>query len=115
MQLREFVGEALAEILQGVNDAQQVLGPLGDDINPKLSTPQGTLEQKGNLVSRQGKLVQLVEFDVAVTVSEGTGTKGGIGVFVGGIGLGSQGQSNATNSSLSRIKFTIPLTLPNKA
>ena len=54
-----------------------------------------------------------IEFDVAVTTTEGTETKGGIGVFVVAVGLGSQGKSDATNSSSSRIKFSVPIFLPN--
>jgi hypothetical protein len=53
-----------------------------------------------------------LEFDVAVTAQEGTATKGGIGVFAGAIGLGSQGQSTAANQTVSRIKFAVPVLLP---
>ena len=58
------------------------------------------------------KVVQKIEFDVAVTASSGTATKGGIGIMVGAIGLGSQGQSEAQDSSVSRIKFVVPMVLP---
>ena len=58
------------------------------------------------------KAVQKVEFDVAVTASTGTATKGGIGIMVGAIGLGSQGKSEAQDSSISRIKFLVPMVLP---
>jgi hypothetical protein len=47
-----------------------------------------------------GAIAKEIEFDVAVTVIEGTQTKGGIGVFVGPIGIGSQGQSNVSNQSI---------------
>ncbi len=59
------------------------------------------------------KQIQLVDFDVALTVKEGTETKGGIGIFVGAFGVGSQGQSSAENASLSRVKFVVPITLPS--
>jgi small neutral amino acid transporter SnatA (MarC family) len=49
---------------------------------------------------------------VAVTATDGTKTKGGIGVFVGAVGLGSQGQSEELKQSMSKIKFTVPLALP---
>lgn len=112
MDLKEFVGQALADIVQGVLDAQQTLGANGKHINPELSTLQGTHEKHGKLVSIQGQLVQTVEFDVAVTATEGTGTKGGIGVVAGVFKLGSQGQSTAETSAASRIKFSVPVTLP---
>jgi len=62
-----------------------------------------------------GIVVQFVQFDVALTVKEGTGTKGGIGVFAGVISLGSAGQSSAENASVSRVKFLVPLALPRLA
>jgi hypothetical protein len=53
-----------------------------------------------------------VEFDVAVTTTENTGTKGGIGVFVGAVGFGSQGHSDAGKTQLSRLKLSVPTLLP---
>jgi hypothetical protein len=59
------------------------------------------------------RVVDEIEFDVAVTATEGTETKGGIGIMVGSIGLGAQGKSDRENTSVSRIRFRIPLVLPN--
>lgn len=112
MDLKEFVGQALADIVQGVLNAQTALGKNGKYINPELSTQQGPLEKQGKLVSIQGQLVQTVEFDVAVTATNAKGTKGGIGVVVGVLALGSQGQSSTESSAVSRIKFSVPVTLP---
>ena len=54
-----------------------------------------------------------VHFDVAVSTSEGTETKGGIGVVVGPVGsVGSQDQSDVASSSMSRIRFSVPVKLP---
>jgi hypothetical protein len=53
-----------------------------------------------------------VQFDIAVTVVQGTGKKGGAGIFVGAIGIGGQATSEATNTSISRIKFSVPVHLP---
>jgi hypothetical protein len=112
VELKQFISQALADIVQGVLDTQQVLGANGKYINPELSTQQGTHEKHGKLVSIQGQLVQTVEFDVAVTATEGTDTKGGIGVVAGVFALGSQGQSSEEISAVSRIKFSVPITLP---
>lgn len=115
MNLREFVGQTLSEIVQGVSDAQVSLGDLGKGICPPIFTTASMPElMKKHLFTGGDKLVQLVEFDVAVTVEKGTDTKGGIGVFVGSIGLGTQGASSASNSSISHIKFTVPISLPSK-
>lgn len=113
MDLKEFVSSVLTQIVDGVREAQSGRGIESGLINPNLFASQGALHEKGHLVSRHGQLVQNVEFDVALTVNEGTQTKGGIGVFVGTVGLGSQGQSDKSASSVSRVKFSVPLSLPS--
>lgn len=113
MNLRQFVGETLSEIIQGVKDAQANLGDSGKNICPAVLTTGSMSElMKKHLFASNLDLIQQVEFDVAVTVAEGTDTKGGIGVFTGFIGLGQQGASSSASSSLSRIKFTVPISLP---
>ena len=61
-----------------------------------------------------GRLVEHVEFDVAVTTSKGKETKGGLGIFVAGFGVGTQGKSDASSISISRIKFSTPVVLPDQ-
>lgn len=99
MKLQDFVSETLKEIIDGVLAAQRYAASKNARINP------------GSPVRRESQ--QHVEFDVAVTTTEGTETKGGIGVFVGPVGLGSQGRTDNTNSSVSRIKFSIKVELPS--
>ena len=55
----------------------------------------------------------VVSFDVALTATKETGTKGGIGVVAGIVSLGSAGQSSNENTSVSRVKFDVPVSLPN--
>lgn len=66
----------------------------------------------GEVERRSGERVSLLEFDIALTVSQATETKGGIAVVVGFLGLGSQGKTEKTNDSLSRVKFSVPIVLP---
>lgn len=61
-----------------------------------------------------GVYAQLVHFHVALTVKEGTGTKGGIGVASGIVNLGSTGQSSNENTVVNHVKFAVPLALPHK-
>ncbi len=98
MELQDFIAETLKEIISGVRRAQESAIALGAKINP-----------------RGGSIVEMrsVQFDVAVSTDEGTGEKGGIGVLVGPVGtVGSQNQSDVASSSMSRIKFSVPLKLP---
>src|SRR6266436_4095859 len=103
MKLNEFVAETLKEIVDGVTEAQKHYSTMGCKVNPggfTYKTSEGV--QMWNVQTFE--IAQLIDFDVAVTTMEGTETKGGIGVFVGAVGLGSQGKSDASNTSVSRIK-----------
>jgi hypothetical protein len=112
MQLKDFISETFKEIVDGVIAAQAYAGPKGARVSPAGSncrTDQGALVFWDGAT---GEVLTVIEFDVAVTTTENSGTKGGIGVFVGPVGIGSQGQSSAGNSSISRIKFSVPIHLP---
>jgi hypothetical protein len=110
MNLKDFIAESLKEIIDGVIEAQKHYSANEGVINPAdVFYPGDTkvpVDRKTNVAP------QLINFDVAVTATEGTETKGGIGVFVGAIGVGSQGKSESASSSVSRIKFSVPIILP---
>ena len=111
MDLKDFVSQTLTQIVAGVKDSQQSVAECGASINPNLGGTQAEAAKHGFLWSDAG-FAQVVSFDVALTVTEGTGTKGGIGVFAGAVTLGTSGQSSATNTSVSHVKFSVPLVLP---
>ena len=109
MDLKEFVAETLKQITQGVKEAQADVAE-GAVVNPKIWMAQrGDAAKMKILESNGGKWIHLVDFDVAVSVDKSTETKGGLGLFVGPVALGTQGQSNTDNSSVSRIKFQVPI------
>ena len=96
MELQDFIDETLKQIISGVRSAQESAIELGAKINP-----------------RGGSVVEMrnVHFDIAVNTSEKAVTKGG--VVVGPVGsVGSQDQSDVAGSSMSRIKFSVPVKLP---
>jgi hypothetical protein len=116
MQLKDFVAQALTQITEGVVEAQVNLHGTGARVNPRLRqilprgqsnyAPLGWAEGEG------GNPILLANFDVAVTTTEGTQTKGGIGVVAGIVTLGSTGATDKGNMSASRISFQVPLFLP---
>lgn len=114
MDLREFVTETLSQIVDGVKDAQGRTQVSGARVNPCLTINPELAAKQGILIARGMAHAQLVQFDVALTAKEGTGTKGGIGVVVGAFTLGSTGQSQEENASVSRVKFSVPLVLPGE-
>jgi len=111
MDLKDFVSETLIQIANGVKQAQEQTEQIGARVNPKLTGAANNAAQHGFLPAEQAP-AQIVQFDVALTVKEGSGIKGGIGIFAGAVSLGSSGQSSAENSSVSRVKFCVPLSLP---
>jgi hypothetical protein len=118
MNLQNFVTESIVQIVRGIEAASDALHGSTAVVSPKNIKPSDT--QRDYLFGyvephSQGMeriAVQRLDFDVAVYAEEGTETRGGIGVVVGMIGLGSQGKSEASHSSESRIKFAVPIILP---
>lgn len=104
MDLETFIAETLRQILAGVKKAQHSTESLDAKINPYL--PFGDYN---SIVKNQ---IQKIEFDVAVTVTEGSEKKGGAGVAIAMFGVGGQATANTTNTSMSRIGFTVPVMLP---
>lgn len=119
MNLQEFVSQALIQIAAGLKEADEELLKVGAIVNPRHVTGAGA--DKDNVYGyvagerKYLRAVHSVEFDVAVTAVEGKETKGGIGIVVGTIGLGSQGRSEQSSTSVSRIKFCVPIALPNSS
>lgn len=117
MNLQEFVTQTLVQIAAGIKEADAPLKAVGAIVNPRHV--QGAHADKSNvygyIAQKQEFLraIHTVEFDVAVTATEDKQTKGGIGVVVGAIALGSQGRSGESNTSVSRLQFRIPVALPN--
>ena len=101
MDLETFIAETLRQIVKGVKEAQHHEDCKGAVINP-LGPPG-----HGSQVA-----TEQIDFDVALTVSEGSEkqAKGSIGVAF--FGIGGQGSSTTGSSSVSRIKFSVPLILP---
>jgi hypothetical protein len=111
MELKNFVSQTLQEIISGIKDAQNSGIEEGGTINPPDQRGGNSTYAHG----LNGNPIQNIDFDIAVTVIEGKETKGGIGVFTGSVGLGTQGRSDTSNTSYSRIKFCIPVTFPQQS
>lgn len=118
MDLKDFVKESLVQISKGIVEANQELQEIGAIINPlhvivnsENSQAYGRTGTSPNY-HKNSRVVEKVEFDVAVVAEEGTQTKAGIKLSVATLGLNAGGQSNASDRSESRIKFTIPVVFP---
>lgn len=103
MELREFVRETLVQVIAGVEEAQAAVVESGATVAP---SGQGHRDLQS--------LNRDIEFDVAVIAQEGKATKGGIGIAVGVLALGSQGASDHRNAITNRVKFSVPVALPTQ-
>ncbi|MFH1722752.1 MAG: hypothetical protein ABH950_09145 [Candidatus Altiarchaeota archaeon] len=114
MKLQEFVSETLKEIIAGVKEAQEYAAGQGGKVNPKMyyNFQERKSRERRMTDDEDQQDLQDIEFDVAVTSSEGSGTQAGVGVFVAGISLGAKGKSDTSSSSISRITFKVPVALP---
>jgi len=108
VDVQKFVTEALVQICNGVNDASELLAGSDAIVNPGMQCD----ENNKYVHESYRRMAQVVEFDLAVTVKQGSETEGGAGLMVGALGLGTRGRSDAENTLTSRIRFTVPLALP---
>jgi hypothetical protein len=109
MELKQFISEALFQLIDGVVEAQSKVDSLGGRVIPFVRDPE-----KKSLYSKtpDDLPVVFVDFDISVEAQEGTGTKGGVGVVTGMFNLGSSGESKENKQLSNRIKFSIPVALP---
>jgi len=120
MDLKDFVKNSLAQIAEGIIDANEelketdaIVNPAEIVVNTENSQAYGRTRAPGK-ASDPTRVVEKVEFDVAVTVQEGEATNAGIKVSVMSIGLGAGGESTSQSGSQSRIKFIVPMVFPTK-
>jgi len=114
VDLEEFIAETLQQVVAGVAKAQEAVKSQGAIINPANDSNQDADAKKNTLDRQTGLAVELIEFDIAVTTTQGKEKSGraGIAVIGVGIGLGGAASSATSDTVASRIKFSIPLILP---
>lgn len=115
MELKDFISETLTQIAIGVVDAREKIAKLNANarVNPYLDPMTDLLTNQGILLAG-GDAVQMVAFEVSVTTRDASTTRGGVGIFVVPLALGSSGQSNNEQTGSSKISFHVPLVLPRE-
>jgi hypothetical protein len=111
MELKDFVSETLVQVMQGVKMAQDKAAEFGGTVNPKgfvnseKSTPRNPVN---DLVA------QLISFDIVVSTHDADKAKGGVGVFVGEVGIGVRGEAESQSTAVNKIQFSVPIYLPTQ-
>lgn len=108
MELKEFIKAAITDITEAVSELQESINN-GAIINPTLPR---RVNDKCIEINNKVRVIENLNFDVAVTASESTGVEGGakagISIFGAKIGAG----PNAKMENVSRLTFSIPIVLP---
>lgn len=114
MKLDEFITDTLKSIIKGVKDSQEFAQENGARINPYIDS----WDQNKMLTTYYGKeegarAISAIDFDIAVTASNSqeTGGEGGINVY--SLKLGGKATDLEKNETVSRIKFSLNVVLPN--
>lgn len=108
MELKEFIKTAITDITEAVSELQEELKN-GTIVNPSLT--QGE-HGKSLMVDNEVRMMERLNFDIAVTATEATelngNAKAGISVF--GAKVGAENKERTEN--VSRLTFSLPLVLP---
>lgn len=117
MDIATFLSESLQEIMTGVMAAQDFAkrDGRGAKVNPRgrtvLKQDQNGQKEPHDLHSKLP--LKNVEFDIAVTACDSHEKSGGAGIQVYALRLGGETGTSSENATVSRIKFSIPMILPD--
>ncbi|MCF7700118.1 trypco2 family protein [Loktanella sp. M215] len=109
MDLKDFIKETISGIIEATNDLQDQFADAGILINPPVYGDSGVYEEGSS--SHRDRAIQKIDFDVAVTVASETGGDVGAKVRIVSVEAGGAGKHSRSNEEVSRVKFSIPLTL----
>lgn len=114
MELDKFISNTLKSIISGIKESQNFANENGARINPYVGKHDFDKNQTTYFGNEEGaRAVSKIDFDIAVTTSSSqeTGGEGGINVY--SLKLGGKLSDKEINESVSRIKFSLNVVLPN--
>jgi len=113
MELKDFVKETLSQISEGIQESLAPVRNAGGYVNPATRINTKSTDSSHFASMDAGRNVFLVDFDVAVTVTEETGTNAKAKLSVASlVDLSAGGNSGNVSSSTNRISFKVPLAMP---
>ena len=120
MDLKDFVKESIVQISKGIDEANAELSDSDAMVNPmyiRANTDQAqsygrTKKRNPQYDEPDSKIVEKVEFDVAVVAETGEKGSAGAKLSIASIGIGGEKEKETSNKSTSRIKFSIPVVYP---
>jgi len=117
MDLKDFIKATLVEINQAITESNAELQDTGAIINPKgiqinSDNSQAYGRQSPKTDHHRLKVVQKIDFDVAVFAQNDEKAGGGAKISIASIGIGADAEVKNSNKSESRIKFSVPVIYP---
>lgn len=117
MELKEFIKASLVQINQAISESNEQLEESGAVINPKgvqinSDNSQAYGRQSWKDEHHKYKVVQKIDFDVAVYAQNDETAGGGAKISIASIGIGAEAEVKNMNKSESRLKFSIPVIYP---
>jgi len=110
MDLKEFVKETIAAIADATMELQEEYEDRQVLVNPPAPHSGSDVYQEGS-ASFTFRRVRDVEFDVALTVGSEARGKGKAGIKILSAEIGGGAEMARTKGQVSRVKFSIPLSL----
>ncbi len=113
MELKDFISTTLTAIIDGVVDAQEKVQSKGAHINPGgLMRTTSKISENSIWDNKSNNFARMVEFDVALTVEDGSKTNAKVGVVAGVFNLAAGGESANKQLAVNRVQFSIPVLFP---
>lgn len=116
MELKEFIKKSIVQVTEAIIESNDelrekdaVVNPGKIQVNSEESQAYGRASQ---LAKHHTRIVQKLDFDIAVTVQDEQQAGAGAKISVMSLTLGADGGVNYTNKSESRIKFAVPIMYP---
>lgn len=102
MDIKEFIKQTIIGISEAVIEINQEKGKTGLSVCPVRISGINRTDERGTIV-------QNIDFDLCVEVSEDSKADAGLRISIVGAGV----ESNNSSSSKSNIKFTLPVAFPS--
>ena len=115
MELDKFITETLNSVITGIKGSQEFAKENGARINPHIRFYEGVNKQPYAFYGKEegARAISTIDFDIAVSTSNAqeSGVKGGINVM--SVNIGGNSSDKDSKETISRIKFTVNVILPN--
>lgn len=110
MELKDFIKDVIVDIYEGISAAKK---ETGKSVLPNAGLVSEGIPYVKNGIGpgAQATMISNLVFEVSLTDGSKDGVSGGIGVLLGSLSLGGKGSSETQQTSLSKIKFNIPIEL----